>query len=172
MEKKPISNIMAASIIAGLIIIYTIVLYFAGLQANQALGWVSYGILTIGIIFFVNAYGKAKQNQVGFGNLFAYGFKVTAFATLIFIAFLVIFNLIFPEFKEKIYEMIRQNMEQQGKLTEDQINTGVEMARKFFMVGLIGGTLFIFAFFGAVGALIGAAITKKNPPATPFENQL
>ena len=170
MEKKPISHLIAGIIIAGLIIVYTIILYFSGMQSNQALGWVSYGILILGVIFFVQAFGKANGYHLTFGNLFAYGFKISAFSALIFIAFIVLFNFIFPEFKEKIFETARQNMETQGKYTEDQINTGMEMTRKFFTVFIIAGSLFFFALFGAIGSLIGAAITKKEVSESPFEN--
>jgi len=170
MEKKTISHLTAGVIISGLIIIYTIVLYFSGMQSNQALGWISYGILILGVIYFVNAFGKANDFHLSFGNLFAYGFKVAAFAALIFIAFIVLFNLIFPEFKEKIFETARQNMESQGKLTEEQINSGVEITKKFFTVFIIAGSLFFFALFGAIGSLIGAAITKRDVTDTPFEN--
>jgi uncharacterized membrane protein YciS (DUF1049 family) len=170
MEKKPISNIVAGSVIAGLIIVYSIIVYFAGLQANQALSYVTYAILVLGVVYFVNAYGKANDYRMSFGNLFAYGFKVTAFTALVFIAFLIIFNLIFPEFREKIFEMMRQNLEKQGKLTDEQIGSYVESMRKLFMVFIIAGTLFFFAIFGAIGGLIGAAVTKRNPPSSPFEN--
>ena len=169
MENKPVSNIVAGAIISGLIIVYSVVLYFTGMQANQALGWVSYGILVGGVAYFVNAFGKANKNKLTFGNLFAYGFKVTAFTTVVFVIFMIIFNLVYPEFKEKIFEMTRQQLEQQGKLTEDQINTAVEMTKKIFIVGLIAGSIFLFALFGALGSLIGAAITKKAPPS-PFDN--
>jgi Protein of unknown function (DUF4199) len=171
MEKKPISHFIAGVIVAGLIIIYTIILYFTGMQTNQAMGWVSYAILIVGIMYFVQAYGKANNYHLTFGNLFAYGFKSAAFSALIVIAFSVIFNLIFPEFKEKIFETARQNMEAQGKYTDDQINTGMEVTRKFFMVFIIAGSLFFFAIFGAIGSLIGAAITKKIVSESPFENQ-
>jgi hypothetical protein len=135
------------------------------------MGWVSYAILIVGIMYFVQAFGKANNYHLTFGNLFAYGFKSAAFSALIVITFSVIFNLIFPEFKEKIFETARQNMEAAGKYTDDQINTGMEVTRKFFMVFIIAGSLFFFAIFGAIGSLIGAAITKKNVSDSPFENQ-
>ena len=48
-------------------------------------------------------------------------------------------------------------------MTEEQMTQGLEMTRKFFMVFLIGGTLLGYLIFGALAALIGAAITKKQP---------
>jgi hypothetical protein len=170
MEKKPISHLIAGVIVAGLIIIYSIILYFTGMSTSQGMSYLSFAILIVGIIFFVRAYGNANNNHLSFGNLFAYGFKISAFTALVVVAFNIIFNLIFPEFKEKVFEMMRQNMESQGKLTEDQINSYVEGFKKYYNIIVIAGAVFMFAIFGAIGSVIGAAITKRDVSDTPFEN--
>jgi uncharacterized membrane protein YciS (DUF1049 family) len=169
MQKKPISNIIAGLILCAILIIYSIFLNFTGLQTNQGLSWLTYLIFVAGVIYFVIAFGKANDSNVTFGNLFAYGFKVTAVVAIIFIVFEIVFNLIFPEFRDKIYEMMRQKFEEQGKLTDDQINTALDMTKKFFMVGLIAGSALFFSIFGVIAGLIGAAVAKKNP--VTFENQ-
>jgi len=74
--KKPISHFVAGLIIAAILVIYSIILNFMNLSQNKGLGWLSYIILIGGLAFFVNQYGKAKDHQVTFGNLFSYGFKV------------------------------------------------------------------------------------------------
>jgi hypothetical protein len=61
-------------------------------------------------------------------------------------------------------------MEENPNVSEDQIEQGIDIARRFFWVGLIGGTMFFMILIGAIGSLIGAAVTKKRP-ASPFENQ-
>lgn len=160
--KKPISHLVAGLIIAGLLIIFTCVVYFAGLQ-NSALNWLQYAIIIGGLIIFINLYGKAMNNQVSFGNLFSYGFKTTAFLALIIIAFFVIFFIAFPDIKEKGLEMARQKMEEQGKMTQDQIDQGMQMAHKMFWAFTIGGIMLAYAIIGAIGSLIGAAVTKKQP---------
>jgi uncharacterized membrane protein YciS (DUF1049 family) len=170
MNQKPISNIVAGLIIGAIVIIYSIILSFSGLQANQSLSWLTYLILIIGVIYFVIAYGKANNDNVTFGNLFAYGFKVTAVVAILFIVFEILFNLLFPEFREKMYDLMRQKFAEQGKLSEDQINTAIEMTKKFFMIGLIAGSAIFFSLFGVIAGLIGAAMAKKNPVA--FENQV
>jgi len=170
MSQKPISNIIAGLILAAVLIIYTTILNFAGLETNQSLSWLTYLILVIGIIYFVFVYGKANNDDKTFGDLFAYGFKVSAVVAIILIVFLILFNLIFPEFREKIYELTRQKLEEQGKLSEDQITSAIDLIRKFFWLGMIGGTAFLTALFGVIGGLIGAAIAKKNPVS--FENQV
>ena len=169
-EKKPISHFVAGLIIAAILIIYTTLLNYMGLFQNQSLGWVAYFILIGGLVLFVNLYGKAKNHQVTFGNLFSYGFKATSIITLIMILYIVIFFMAFPEFKDKIVETAREGMEKQGNMTDDQIDQGLEMFERNFILFTGGGALFMYLVLGAIGSLIGAAITKKQP-RSPFDQQ-
>lgn len=169
-EKKPISHFVAGLIIAAVLIIYTTILNYMGLFQNQSLGWVSYFILIGGLILFINLYGKARNGQVTFGNLFSYGFKTTSIITLIMILYIVIFFMAFPEFKDKIVETAREGMEKQGKMTDDQIDEGLQMFERNFILFTGGGALFMYLLLGAIGSLIGAAVTKKQP-RSPFDQQ-
>ncbi|WP_336514309.1 DUF4199 domain-containing protein [Pollutibacter soli] len=171
MEKKPVTHFIAGIIIAAVMIVYSLVLMLMDLSTNQAAGFVSYVILLAGVIYFVLQYAKAMDNTLTFGNLFSYGFKSTAIATLILLAFQVIFFVAFPEYKDKITEMSRENMIKQGQLSEEQIDQAMAMMQRFFWVGLIGGTVFFCLIIGAIASLIGAGLAKKNPQ-TPFQNPL
>jgi NADH:ubiquinone oxidoreductase subunit 6 (subunit J) len=160
--KKPISHFVAATVIAAVLIIYTLVLQFTGLWTNSALAWISYIFIVGGLILFINMYGNAMDNQVTFGNLFSYGFKTTALLALIMIAFTVILFSIFPNIREKMVEIARQRMEERNT-PDDQIEKGIEMWQKMFWVFTIGGIILVYAIVGAIGSLIGAAVTKKKP---------
>jgi hypothetical protein len=59
-------------------------------------------------------------------------------------------------------------MLKQGNIPEAQIEQSLEMVKKFFWVGLIGGALFMNLVVGAIASLIGAGITKKIPQS-PFQ---
>jgi|SRR5690606_7758519 len=162
-ESKPISHITAGLLIAGALIVYSLILNFAGLGNDPSFGYITYAILIIGIIVVIGMHAKAHDNRMTFGNLFAFGFKTSAVITIIFILFLIVFNILFPDLKEKGFEMAREQLEEQGKMSDSQIDDALEMGRKFFWPGLIGGTLLFFLIIGAIGSLIGAAITKKKP---------
>jgi hypothetical protein len=168
---KPVSHVVAGLIIAAAIIVLAIIMNFAGNSGDASGGALNYIIIIGGLAYFVNRYGKETNYTATFGNLFSYGFKATAVFTIIFIAFLILFNLLFPEFKEKAMEMAQQRLEEQGKLNEDQIDQAVQMTKKYFWIFAIGGTMLMFIIIGAIGSLIGAAITKKRPN-NPFEQQL
>ena len=160
--KKPMSHFVAASVIAAVLIVYNLVLQFTGLWKNSSMAWISYILLVAGLIFFINQYGNALNNQVTFGNLFSYGFKATALLTLIMIAFTIIMFLGFPDMKEKMMDIARQKMEERNT-PDDQIQTAMEMWQKMFWVFTIGGIILVYAIVGAIGSLLGAAVTKKKP---------
>jgi hypothetical protein len=169
-EKKPITHIVAGLLIAALIVLFAIVTNLLGLTQQKGVGLIQYVIIIGGLIFFVNQYGKANNYFTSFGDLFAYGFKATAVFTVIYVVFIVIFFLLFPDIKEKALDMARQQMEANGKMSDSDIDRGVEMARKFFWVGVIGGSVLFLIIVGAIGSALGAAFTKKRPH-NPFEQQ-
>jgi uncharacterized BrkB/YihY/UPF0761 family membrane protein len=162
-EKKPISHFVAGLILGAVMCVYSIALNFTGNGQNKALGWVGYLIFAVLLIVFIGMYGKSKDNYVTFGNLFSYGFKATAIATLLIILFIVVFFLLFPEYKEKILDTMQKAMEDQGKLTDDQIEKFVSGFRNNFLLFVGGGALFFYLLCGAIASLIGAAVTKKKP---------
>ena len=125
--------------------------------------YLGYAVFLAGIIFCISQYGKQINYNSTFGNYFAHGFKVTALVTAIMIIYIVIFIILFPDFKEKAMDKAKIAMREKNNLTEEQMTQALEITRKFFMVFLIGGTLVAYLIFGALAALIGAAITKKQP---------
>ena len=74
----------------------------------------------------------------------------------------------FPEIVDISLNQARIEMEKNKNFSESDIESGIEMTRKFFVPFAIGGILISFAFIGAIGSLVGAAVTKKIPK-TPFE---
>ena len=161
-QKKPMTHFVAASVIAAVLIVYTLILQLTGLWKNPSMAWISYLLMVAGLIIFIIQYGNALNNQVTFGNLFSYGFKTTALLALIMIAFTIILFLIFPDIKQKMVEIARQRMEERNT-PDDQIEKGIEMWQKMFWVFTIGGIILVYAIVGAIGSLIGAAVTKKKP---------
>ena len=161
-EQKPISHLIAGLIIGAIMIIFSLVVEFAGLQQITGVPLIGYGIIMASLILFITMYGKARNNQVTFGNLFSYGFKTTAVLMLIMIFFTIIFFLLFPDIKEKIFELTRQKMEERD-MSDDEIEKGLSLWKRMFWVFTIGGIALVYAVVGAIASLIGAAITKKKP---------
>lgn len=161
--EKNITPTSTKGIVIGLIlVVLTLVTYFFNIKANGPLQWVGYAIFIGGIIWSIMSYGKEISHNSTFGNYFAHGFKVAALVTAIMIIYLIVFTVLFPDFKEKALSEGRKAMEEKN-YTQEQINAGMEMTKKFFMVFIVGGTLIGYLFFGAIASLIGAAIAKKDP---------
>jgi hypothetical protein len=163
MEKKPLSSLSAALVLFLFMVVLTLVINLGGFVGNSKLNWISYVIIVAGIALLVMKYGKDMNNNVSFGNLFAYGFKTIAITTIFFIAFSLLFYLVFPEYKAQLLDTAKRNaLNNSTSDTREQAEKGIEMFEKFFWVGMIAGILVSFAILGAIGSLIGAAVTKKN----------
>ncbi len=163
MEQTVTTTTTKGLVIGLILVILALVSYFLDFKPNGPLQWLGYAIFIGGIIWSVMSYGKQINYNSTFGNYFTHGFKVAALVTAIMIIYVIIFIVLFPEFKEKAIVEARRSMQEKGNVTEEQINAGLEMTKKFFMVFLVGGTLIGYLIFGALAALIGAAVTKKVP---------
>lgn len=162
MEQNITSTTTKGLIIGLILVVLGLVIYFLKLDINGPVKWIGYIVFIGGIIWSVNSYGKQVNYNSTFGNYFAHGFKVAAFITAILIIYVVIFNALFPDFKEMAIEESRKGMMKKN-LTPEQIDQGIAITKKFFMVFVVGGTLVIYLIVGAIASLIGAAVTKKEP---------
>lgn len=171
MEQKVSTPVQKGLIISLILIVFGLVLYFTNQYMNKSLSYLQYVILAGGIIWSCNTYAKQMNGNVTFGNVFAHGFKTTAFvAALMAVYTLLAVKFIFPEMMDKIMEAARQEMLKDGQMSSEQVDQGIEMGKKFFVPFAIGGIIFFFALVGAIGSLIGASIAKKNPQ-DPFAQQ-
>jgi hypothetical protein len=169
MEKQITSHIIKGAILGGISILFSIIVYVFNLYAVKELNWISYAIIIGGIIYGNILYANQNGNNVSFGNIFAHGFKTTAVMIVITVVYtLLALKVLFPDMVEKIIEMSRVEMEKNPKLTDEMIEQGITMTRKFFVPFAVGGILIGTGFMGAIASLIGAAVAKKNP-IDPFK---
>ena len=167
--KKPISHIVAGLLIALAVIVFSMVVTFTtGADAEAGGGWIAYVIIIAGLVYFIQRYGKAIGYQASFGDYFSYGFKSTTMVVLLFVIFLIVLAFTKPEIKQNVLDATRLELEKQKNFTDKDVENVMEMTNKYFWVVFIGTSVFFFALVGAVGSLIGAAVTKKLPK-NPFE---
>ncbi len=171
MEKKITSHIVKGFIIALILIIFGLIIYFTGLYENKSLQYIQYAILIAGIIWSCTSYASQLNGNVTFGNIFAHGFKTTAvIIVLICIWTFVSLKFLFPEMTDKIISEARKGMEEKN-MSDADIDRALTLTRDYFMPFAIGGIILMFCLFGAVASLIGAAVAKKKP-LDPFAQQI
>ena len=77
----------------------------------------------------------------------------------------MLYDFIDPSLQEQARVAAQEQLFKQGNLSEEQIDTSIEMMSKFqkpwimAVTGVFGNT-----FIGLIIALITAIFTKKNPP--------
>ena len=149
-------------LISLVIIILGIAGYYSDLAFSGWYSWAVNGILVIAIIFACVHFANQKQGYVTFGNVFLHGFKVTLVVTIFLLAYaLLSMTVLFPDMKERIFEMQQQQMEERN-MPEEQMETATNMMKKYFMIFLVLGVIFGNLIFGCIASLIGAAVAKKN----------
>jgi hypothetical protein len=161
-ENKIMSPQIKGIIISLIIIILGIAGYYTEIAFSGWYNWAVNGVLLIAIIFACVHFANQKQGDVTFGNVFLHGFKVTLVVTVFLLLYTILaMNVLFPEMKTKIFEMQQQKMEEKG-IADEQIETAMNMMKKYFTVFLILGVIFGNLIFGCIASLIGAAVAKKN----------
>ena len=161
-------------ITALVMIVVGTALYLANLSFVSWAQWIVYIPFLGGLILNAQAFSKANQGYITFGQAFSSCFKATAIITLIMLAWAILSIFIFPDMKERALERAQLQMEEQG-MAEEQIEMGIEMTRKGFWLFVLGGTLLGYMFFGAIFSLIAAATAKRKvggpPPQMDVMNQ-
>jgi uncharacterized membrane protein YciS (DUF1049 family) len=169
MESKKKTFINVALIISLILILVDLVGKFANLSFTTWFKWLPAIILIVALIIACMSFGKENNGNVTFGNVFGYGFKVSAVVTGIMLIYTIIaLFFIFPETKDMALEEARKQMEAKGTLSQSNIDAALSMTRRLFtpfaIIGVVIGTLLI----GVIGSLLGAAFTKKSPVQNSF----
>lgn len=170
METKITTPAVKGTIIALLLIIFGLVIYFTDQYANKSIQYLQYVVLIGGIIWSCISYAKQLNGNVTFGNVFAHGFKTTAVViVLIAIYTFIAMKFLFPDMAEKILTEARKSMEEKNMSDED-ISKALKLSRDYLMPFAIAGIILMFSIVGAISSLIGAAVAKKKP-LDPFAQQ-
>src|SRR4051794_31849279 len=144
MEQKVTSPVSKGVIITLLLIVLGLIIYFTGQMENKSISYLQYVILIGGIIWSCISYAKQMNGNVTFGNVFSHGFKTTAVvAALLAVYTFIAVKFLFPDMVDKALEIAKKDMESKN-LTDEQMQTGLDMARKFFVPFAIGGILIVF----------------------------
>ena len=158
-------------LITGLaLIIYSTFLYTLDLTTSPWLGGLIYIFLIIGLVLGMREYRMMNGGYMGYGEGVGLGALLSAVAGFLSSAFSVFYTTIIdPGFQARLFEQMREKLEEQGNISDEQIDSMIEMSQKFQTPGL----QFIFGIFwlilvGVVLSLVVAAFIRRNK-ANPFD---
>ncbi|WP_350285454.1 DUF4199 domain-containing protein [uncultured Croceitalea sp.] len=155
--------------IAGLVgIIFGVMLFSMDMHYERsfAVQAIQFTILAVFAVIGIVQFKKANGSYLTLGQALKIGAGVGLISAVIgIIYFLVLSNVIEPDYMEKATEIARvQTFEENPKMTQEQWDQGVEFQNKFFPI-LLGIGIIFSALFGLVVGLITGLITKKDKPA-------
>lgn len=170
MKDSVVPSAQKGLIISLILIAFAVVVTILKQEGNKSLGFLPMLILLGGITWSGYYYAKQMNGNVTFGNVFSHGFKTTALVAAVMGLWVAVsLTLIFPESLDRAMELQRAAMEKQGDISDEDLEKYITVGKK---MAVPMGTIFsviIYLIVGAIGALIGASIAKKNP--NPFVNE-
>jgi hypothetical protein len=162
MEKKTQTHITYGFVTGLAMVIVGAILEVTRLSDKPAIQWLGMLIMLGGLIMNAQAYSKANNADITFGNAFGSCFKATAIIALVSVVWMLIAFMVFPGMEARLLEKAQNDM-MDKKMSEEQIDMAMKFTRKNFKLFGVAGALFGSLFFGAIFSLIAAAIAKKKP---------
>ncbi len=156
-------------LILGIVsVIFGVMLFTMDMHYDQ--GWairsVNLALVVIAIILGISQFKKANEGFLSISQALKLGAGIALIAGIIgIIYFFLLSNVIEPDYMDKMYEIGKEKaMADNPKLTEEQIDQGIEMQKGF--AWLTYPIILIFNIIvGLVIGLIGGLIMKKQKPA-------
>jgi hypothetical protein len=147
-------------------IVITYAFQFLNVDQTSSLKYLNY----LPFIAFLLLTQKEYKNQLGgyltYGEGFLSGFLYSVYTGILVAIFTYLyFTILSPDMVAKIMAVSRQQMEAKGNLSQDQIDTGMGIATKYFAVIATVSVVFMYAIFGAIVSLISAAVFKNERSA-------
>ena len=150
-------------IIALALVIFAVIITVMQQESNRSLTIIPMVVMLGGIVWACLSFSKQMDGNVTFGNVFSHGFKTSAIVAAIMGLYVALsLTVLFPESLDRAMELQRLEMIKKG-VSDSDVDKYMTMGRK---MALPMGTIFsviIYLVVGAISALLGASVAKKNP---------
>lgn len=168
-------------VLLGIISVLSVVLQYVfgtyNVSGGDGNSWIiSLASFVLGVVIIVLAVNKIKKSNGGyisFKEAFKGGFTVYIISALFVAGWMLIYTYVLePGYQDEIINQSVQQMEEQGGVSEEQMETAISWTRKFtspLMLSLF--SILGAAFFGGIISAIIAAILKNNKPMFEYESQ-
>lgn len=128
----------------------------------------NYLILPFTLIYLAANNYKVKINQgfISLGQTIKIGLTVCSIAALIYGVFYLIFDFIFPEFKEELFNRIQEiTVKQNPTLTSEQLKMSMKFVKTFMNPYIVVPfTIVMYCVIGLIHSLVVGVIIKKDKP--------
>jgi membrane-bound ClpP family serine protease len=152
------------------LMVITLVMYLTDQTANPLFSVLTLGSMVAFLILSMRDFRSLNGGYMSYGEGLGVGTLVSAIGGLLSAAFITFYNVVIdPTVQQRALEAAREKMEEQGKLTDEQIDQALEFSQKFqspgftFIAGVLGTII-----MGFLLSLIVAAFIRRNK-ANPFE---
>ncbi|GAB4022312.1 DUF4199 domain-containing protein [Spirosoma koreense] len=173
MNEQPSSARLAlkwGGILGLVLILTTLVMYVSEQTANPIFSILTFVAMIAGLILAMRDFRTQNGGYMTWGEGVGLGALLSAVAGLLSATFITFYNvMIDPTVQQRALEKARERLEEQGKLSDEQIDQAMEISQKFqssgftFIAGVFGTI-----FMGLLISLIVAAFIRRNK-ANPFE---
>lgn len=155
-------------LVGGASIVFGVMLYMIDMQYERgiAVQGIQVAILAAGIVLGIVQFKKANLGFLTISEALKVGAGVALIAGIIGLLYFYVFsNFVEPDYMANLTEIGKQEaMASNPKLTEEQVDQGIEMQKKF--AWLTYPIILIFnIIIGLIVGLITGLITKKQKPA-------
>lgn len=145
-------------------IVITYASEIAKLSVNSPVKYVTYVFLIVFLLLAQKEHKDKLGGYIKFGDAFVTGLLYGIFAGVLTAVFIYLYlSVLSPEIFAQALDQQRQAMADTGKMSSDQIDQAMDIAKKYGPVLGAIVTVFLYVILGVVVGLIGAAIFKKEP---------
>lgn len=152
-------------VVAVVTMVYSTILYVAGLGSNRMLASLTYVFMIVAIALAMKDFREKNGGFISYGEGLGLGSLTSAVLGLLSSAF-TIFYLQFIDSNMLTQSLDQMREELEGKGMDDaQIEQAIEMSQKFMSPGIMFVTVILgYLVMGFIFSLIIAAIMRKEKP--------
>jgi hypothetical protein len=145
--------------------VYSTILYVAGLGSNRLLASVTYAFMIIAIVLAMKDFREKNGGFISSGEGLGLGSLTSAVLGLLSSAFTIFYiQFIDSNMLTQSLDQMREELEGKG-MDDAQIEQALEMSQKFMAPGIMFVTvIFGYLIMGFIFSLIIAAVMRKEKP--------
>lgn len=145
--------------------VYSTILYVAGLGSNRILASLSYVFMIVAIVLAMKDFREKNGGFISYGEGLGLGSLTSAVLGLLSSAFTIFYiQFIDSNMLTQSLDQMREELERKG-MDDAQIEQAVEVSQKFMSPGIMFVTVILgYIIVGFIFSLIIAAIMRKEKP--------